>query len=135
MRTGGSQRPVLRACTAALLALCAACASQGEVLDPATGIEVRVLKAPTQPVVREGEDDSAPVAGAVVAIEPSAGGTMRRASTDSAGVVRLQVPAGTHRVSVEACPGAMSLPKQAELVSVSAGAYTAVTLVCDTGIR
>jgi hypothetical protein len=120
---------------AALCALCIACATAEEPLSPDTGIEVHVLKGPLQPVAQEGEPDTAPVVGALVSIAPAAGGRVRQGTTDTAGVVRVLVPAGTHRVSVEVCPGTMSLPKLVETVIVSAGTFAATTLVCDTGIR
>jgi hypothetical protein len=111
------------------------CSTAGGPLDPNTGIEVQVLKGPIQPVAREGERDTAPVAGAVVIAETTSGRETRKGTTDSAGLVRIQVPPGAYVVSVETCPGTMSLPKQTEPVSVSSGSFAAATLVCDTGIR
>ena len=112
-----------------------ACSTGGGPLDPSTGVEVQVLKGPIQPVVREGERDTAPVAGAVVVIRTSGRSGTSRAATDSAGVARVPVPPGIHVVTVETCPGTMSLPKESQTVSVTPGTYASTTLVCDTGIR
>lgn len=99
-------------------------------------IEVRVMKGPIQPVERPGERNVAPVPGAVVLVVPLAEpGTPTRLSTDTAGTARLGVEPGTYRVSVETCPGAMSLPKVVKSVSIGAGKSASTEFVCDTGIR
>src|SRR5688500_18109043 len=121
--------PVLFAAAGALFVMSASCTTGGGPLALSTGLEIDVLKWPTEPVGRDGERDTAPVSGAGVLVESLAGGSTRRATTDSAGIARVQAVPGTHRVSVERCPGAMSLPKQAEVVSVAAGSFSSVTLI------
>jgi hypothetical protein len=120
---------------AILVALAAACPRAGVPLDAETGVEVRVFKAPIQPVVREDESSEAPVAGAVVLVEPLAGGETRQVLTDSAGIARLLVLPGMYRISIEECPGAMAPPKEPADISVTAGSFSSVKVVCDTGIR
>src|SRR5687767_15577310 len=102
VRMGAWKRrtPVLFAAAGALFVMSASCTTGGGPLALDTGLEINVLKWPTQPVAREGERDTAPVSGAVVLVESLAGGSTRRATTDSAGIARVQAAPGTHRVSV-----------------------------------
>lgn len=127
--------PRLAAVLGALAVVTGACAPGATPLDPATGVEVQVLRWPTQPVARDGENDTAPVAGAVVVVQRAVGGAAARAVTDSTGTARVPLPPGAYRVSVTTCPGAMSLPREPAEVSVTAGSLAAATLLCDTGIR
>jgi len=117
----------------ALAALFAGCGSSILGGDPATAIAVEVMKSPIRPVAREGEDNSAPVAGALVRVRAEGGGQLDR-RTDAGGIARIPLAPGRYEVEVRECPGAMSLPSP-EPVVVTAGHEEPLTLVCDTGIR
>lgn len=113
----------------------AALACAGSPAAPTgTGLAVAVERGPLQPVSQPGQPNSAPVDGARLEITAAAGGEMVAASTDSAGSARVPLPAGSYRVSVLTCPGAMTLPAPA-VVDVVAGSFTTLSLECDTGIR
>ena len=123
----------MRVLILALVPLLAGCGSSILGDDPATAIAVSVRKSPIQPVPREGEDNSAPVAGALVRVRAEGGGQLdRRTAAD--GTVRVPLAPGRYEVEVRECPGALALPPPAA-VSVTRGHEEALTLMCDTGIR
>lgn len=101
--------------------------------DPATGVTVSVTRGPIRPVAREGEVNEEPVAGAVVQVRASSGGSAE-AVTGTGGTAVLQPQPGDYRVTVTQCPGALALPGGAA-VTVTEGRIESVTLSCDTGIR
>lgn len=125
---------VARAVPAALVAATFACAGSPTTLDPDTGVVVAVVRGPIVPVEREGEENVAPVDGAVVSIVAVSGREVARIETGAGGEGRTPVPPGTYRALVVLCPGAMSLPGP-EPVAVVAGEFARVRLECDTGIR
>ena len=101
--------------------------------DPDTGLTVSVFKGPIQPVAREGEDNSAPVADALVRVTAPGGGHVEE-RTGPAGSVRINLAPGNYIVEVRECPGALSLPGPEE-TEVRSGLLADVLLMCDTGIR
>lgn len=128
-----SSRAVLPLAIAALLS--ATCSESGLSPDPDTGLDIRVLKGPIQPVEREGDPpNEAPVEDALVEVRTAAGREVARAVTDARGEARVDLAAGTYQIEVLRCPGAMSLPGPEE-VDVPLGSYREVRLDCDTGIR
>ncbi len=102
--------------------------------DPDTGLSLLVVKGPIQPVVREGEVNSAPVAGAVVRIRDAGSTAETRVRTASDGRARISLRAGFYQVDVVECPGALALPPSVD-TSVVAGRLTELEFDCDTGIR
>jgi hypothetical protein len=117
----------LLCCAALTLAAC------GQALDPTTGIALAVRRGPISPVEQPGVDNTAPVAGASVAVL-RAGQLFTTATTDSAGTAAVPAPAGTYEVAVTICPGAMSLPGPVS-TTVTTGMLVPARLECDTGIR
>lgn len=101
--------------------------------DPSTGLEVSVTRGPIEPVAREGEPNSAPVQNARVRIEAVDGGSAEF-RTNGNGRVRAPLVPGEYAVTVETCPGAISLPRPAA-ATVVRGSIAPVDLECDTGIR
>ena len=101
--------------------------------DPSTGLAVTVRKGPIQPVAREGEDNSAPVDGAVVFIEAASGGDATL-KTDADGTFHVLLKPGDYVVTVQVCPGTMALPDPVP-ATVRDGSMIDVSLECDTGIR
>ena len=102
--------------------------------DPSTGLVVTVSKGPTQPVAREGENNSAPVEDAAVRVTLVGSGGRIESRTDAEGVVRFALRPGRYGVEVRECPGALALPAPDE-AEVRSGELTPISLVCDTGIR
>jgi hypothetical protein len=101
--------------------------------DPSTGIDLTVVKGPINPVVREGEDNTLPVADATVEFRRLEGGrhTLR---TDEAGVARASLVPGTYVVTVTECPLTLALPDP-DTVQVVSGERQSLRQECDTGIR
>lgn len=102
--------------------------------DPDTGFSLLVVKGPIQPVVREGEVNTAPVAGAVVRIRDQRSAGEARVRTAADGRARVSLRAGSYRVDVIECPGALLLPPPVG-ASVVPGSLTELEFDCDTGIR
>lgn len=120
----------LRISTAVLLLLLSFSCSTG----PDTGLSVRVSvrRGPIAPISREGEDNTAPVAGARVTV--TRGGLfVTTAGTDAGGEATLTLQPGSYVATVTECPGALALPGPAAFAV--AGDTTSVRLKCDTGIR
>ena len=110
-----------------------ALAGCAQTLDPTTGIAVAVRRGPISPVEQPAVDNTAPVAGASVAVL-RAGHPFTAATTDTAGAVTVPAPAGDYEVAVTTCPGALALPGPVT-VTVTTGMLVPARLVCDTGIR
>lgn len=102
--------------------------------DTGTGMIVRVFRGPIQPVAMEGEDNSAPVSGAVIVVEALNSGGRETLRTGSDGRVSANFRPGPYLITVTECPGALTLPEPEEAV-VIAGGFALVRLDCDTGIR
>lgn len=101
---------------------------------PATGLEILVLRGPIEPVEREGEVNSAPVAAAMTVVRRADGRRVAELTTDSNGEARVALEPGRYTIEVERCPGALFLPGPAT-ATVQVGEFTDVQLECDTGIR
>ncbi len=123
-----------RSAGAAVALAMAGCGSSISGADPATGIDAIVLRGPIVPVAREGENDTAPVAGARVRVRATDGDGSAAATTGPAGRTRFDLRPGSYEVEVMVCPGALGLP-EATPVALTVGTRMEVTLVCDTGIR
>ncbi len=102
--------------------------------DPGTGLIVTVRKGPIQPVAREGEENTAPVAGATVRIRLLASGERLTVTTGSDGRISTLLNPGAYEVRVVECPGALALPGP-DTTLVVPGGFALVHLECDTGIR
>ncbi|MGH7541342.1 MAG: carboxypeptidase-like regulatory domain-containing protein [Gemmatimonadota bacterium] len=102
--------------------------------DPDTGISVLVLRGPISPVSGEGEENTAPVADALVRVREVDGSGTSRTRTGVDGRARLLLVPGRYRVDVVECPGALALPGP-DTVTVAADRIEPLTLECDTGIR
>lgn len=114
----------------------AACYGSSEPLASDTGVSVLVSRGPIDPVEIQGQStNTAPVAGARVLVRPVGDDDAREAKTDDDGLARILLAPGSYTISVAECPGAMSLPKENATITVTAGAFTSTSLVCDTGIR
>ena len=94
---------------------------------------VSVTRGPIQPVAQEGELNEEPVGGAVVLVRASSGGSAE-AVTGADGTAVLRLLPGSYRVAVTECPGALTLPGDAQVI-VTEGRMESVALSCDTGIR
>ncbi len=137
-RHGSIIRTAAIGATAAVLATAsAACSSdpeQPEALN--SGLAITVVRGPINPVEMEGVDNTAPVAGAGLAVVNADGRTLFTASTDANGEARVALPPGSYIVEVRSCPGALpgsALPSSP--AAVVAEQFTPVRLECDTGIR
>ena len=95
---------------------------------------VSVWKGPIQPVAMEGQENSAPVAGAVILVERVDGSGSSRITTGAEGRITANFRPGAYAVTVEECPGAMVLPEPVGAVVISGG-FALVRFDCDTGIR
>ena len=129
--------PLTSRTTSLLAALVlAACGESMEAPDPdlQNGLAITVVRGPINPVSQPGEDNTAPVPDADLAILNSAGDELFLASTGADGTVRIALPVGRYAVEVRACPGALALPDR-QPATVAEGEFTAVRLECDTGIR
>ncbi|MGH7573135.1 MAG: hypothetical protein ACREMK_15035 [Gemmatimonadota bacterium] len=101
---------------------------------PGTGLEILVLKGPIEPVEREGVENTAPVAEAVLVIRSFGGRRVAELTTNADGRTRAPLAPGRYTVVVERCPGALFLPEPAT-ATVDIGVFAGVRLECDTGIR
>ena len=134
-RRRARRRAIVRVAIATLAALLATSGTPGIFgPDPDTGFSLLVVKGPIQPVSREGEENTAPVAGAVVRIRDGRSAAEARVRTAADGRARVSVRAGFYRVAVIECPGALALPPPVD-ASVVAGSLTELEFDCDTGIR
>lgn len=115
-------------------ALMAGCGTSLLGEDPDTALLVEVSRGPIEPVAREGQENSAPVAGALVRIRADDRGGQLDRRTGPDGRVRVPLDPGRYEVEVLDCPGAVSLPAPASVI-VAEGREEALALVCDTGIR
>lgn len=130
----GLKRNALRALlfSSASLVACAGATILGT--DPGTGLIVTVRKGPIQPVAREGEENTAPVAGATVQIRLLDAGGRLTVTTGSEGRISTLLKPGAYEVRVVECQGALALPDP-DTTLVVPGGFALVRLECDTGIR
>jgi hypothetical protein len=124
----------IRAAGAAAILACVACGADLSGPDPDTGLLIEVRKSPIVPVVREGEDDSAPVGNAEVRIRGLDRGGSLAVRTGPDGTVRVALRPGRYELEVIECPGALSLPSPQE-AGVVGGRIDPALFICDTGIR
>ena len=116
--------------------LVAACFGAADPIPPDTGVMVEVSLGPLDPVETEGQPSrTRPAAGARVVARDADGDRAAEGLTDANGVARLSVAPGRYVITIQECPGAMSLPKGDVTVDVEAGRLATAALTCDTGIR
>jgi hypothetical protein len=110
----------------------AACGGEGEG-DGSSGIRGRALAGPQCPVEIAGSPcPDLPFEGTVIATNVATG-DVATVQTDADGRFRLSLPPGTYEVSiVSESPPPTAKP---QTVQVEPGAFTAITLAVDTGIR
>jgi len=126
----------MRASPVFLLLFALGCTGRAASLDPDTGIDVQVSLWPVDPVEIAGQPSrTRPAVDALVVVRDASGREVADDRTGADGSARFLLAPGSYVVSVEECPGAMSLPKENASVEVSAGAFVAARLACDTGIR
>ena len=113
-----------------------ACSASPDEPDPPldSGLAITVVRGPINPVEQPGVDNTLPVPDAGLAVLNAAGKDLFLASTGSDGTARIALGVGQYGVEVRSCPGALSLPAM-QSATVIEGAFTAVRLECDTGIR
>ena len=110
----------------------AACGGEGEG-DATSGIRGRALAGPQCPVEIEGSPcPDVPFEGTVIATDVATGDAAT-AETNAEGRFELELPPGTYEVSIvsESAPP-FAKP---QTVEVESGAFTAIVVAVDTGIR
>ncbi len=101
-----------------------------------TGVAGVVLRAPTKPVARPGEDDTAPLAGARIAVNIDGGDRIGVAVSDSAGHFLVELAAGNYILTpLPFSDQPFPVPPAPAHISVKSGQSTTVQFVYDTGIR
>lgn len=122
-------------CIVALAAACRNTAVNPGTTDT-TAISGLVLKSPIYPVSRPGQINSAPLAGATIAIANSSGSFNTTVVSDTAGKFYLKVAADTYRLTPQQYSNS-GLPRPGASVTSVVPANTTVydTLNYDTGIR
>jgi len=108
---------------------------------PTTGepavVSVRVIAGPVCPVERNPPDPQCaprPVGNSEIVLHDPSGAEVDRGTTDSAGMVAFQVPAGAYYAQPAADQGFIGSADGAAL-SVAAGQTMSVVILLDTGIR
>jgi len=101
-----------------------------------TGVGGRVIAGPVCPVEQPGDPSCAPrpVAGAMLLIRAADGTEAARITTDASGLYRLELPPGEYTLEAQPVEGLMGTPGSLPF-TVLAGAWTAVDVPYDTGIR
>ena len=95
-----------------------------------------VSKGPVLPAVRPGEPlPPAGVAGAEIDIARANGEPLTAVKTDSSGAFRINLPAGTYRVTMHSMYGAMFSRDVPTSVTIVAGQKQQLHIHLDTGIR
>ena len=124
-----------RSAIAVVTALVAAsCSVNTAPADRDSELEISVVRGPINPVQREDEPNSAPVAQARVKIRRLPDGAVRTVQTDENGTLLLSVVSGDYTIEIERCPTGTMFSKPLHL-TVAPGARTPATIICDTGIR
>ena len=94
-----------------------------------------VLIGPQCPVMREGEDcPDKPYEARIEVYDPSLGRTVAATTSDGQGRFRVVVPPGTYTLVPQPEPGGIARAGE-QTVTVTAGAFSQVTVVYDSGIR
>ena len=126
---------------AALVLLTAACgAYQLPGASPAatgtvTGLVTVMPCAPIKPVPQGPPQDSVPckmMLATGIEMDFASGGTVTRALTDGNGRYRIELPAGTYKVSPK---GHMRIIRGPDTVTVTAGSAVTADYLLDSGIR
>jgi hypothetical protein len=99
---------------------------------PAGGIAGQVMIGPTCPVVRDGEACPDRPFTARLLVRPVQGASPREVRADAQGRFRVALPPGVYIIEPE--PEGIAMAPHQE-VTVAAGAWTAVTISYDSGIR
>lgn len=122
--------------TAALAIALALMILAGRAQAGSTGVLFgAVTRGPLTPVQRPGMRSQSPVAGARIDVMTLDGKPVTSVETDSIGSFRIEVPAGTYRLTMPSLHGAMFTKDLPATVSVSAGEKKRVDIHLDTGIR
>jgi len=126
-------RPLLAA-AATVLAL-AACGSSGTTPPtPTGGIDLLTIAGPTCPVQQQGQVCERPIS-ARLTVQDGKGSTVTTVQTGHDGKARVPLQPGSYRVVPQPAGNGFPRAPQAQAVTVKAGAYLAVRLDYDTGIR
>lgn len=112
----------------------ASCSTNTAPADRDAELAISVVRGPINPVQREGETNSVPVARARVKVRRLPDGAVRTAETDENGTLLLSVASGDYTIEIERCPTGTMFSKPLQL-TVAPGARTPATIICDTGIR
>jgi hypothetical protein len=99
-----------------------------------SGLYGRVVRAPTQPVCRQGSPCSAPAANVTLVFTPRAGGRSMRVKTDGRGRYRVALAPGVYRVALAHRP-AIGRGLDPRTATVRANRFVRVNFSIDTGIR
>jgi hypothetical protein len=104
--------------------------------DDRRGLLIHVRESPIAPVAIEGQDNSAPLAGATVEIQRLTGGTVGSAVSDSHGEISIRLAPGTYRLVAQPIGDArLPAPPGPAQVTVPTVGTAVATLDYDTGIR
>jgi hypothetical protein len=108
----------------------------GGILPGGSGIDGVVTTGPTCPVVKVGDPacNDRPVPSAVVVVLNNSGNEVARVTTDAAGRFRVALPSGPYRLVPQPIQGFMGQAAPVDIV-VADGAFAAVSITYDTGIR
>ena len=100
------------------------------------GVGGRVTASPVCPVQKVGDTscDPKPVAGAVLAVKDRGGTEVARFTTDTSGIYRIPLAAGTYTLEPQPVAGLMGTPAPLPF-TVPSGALAIVPVAYDTGIR
>lgn len=101
-----------------------------------TGVlEGSVTKGPLAPMVRPGMPSASGISGAHIDIATADGGPVTSVETDSAGNFKLDLPAGTYKVTMPSLYGAMFSKDLPATVIIVPGEEKRLDIHLDTGIR
>lgn len=110
----------------------AKCPGEG---SSSSGISGIVLLGPQCPVVRQGEEcPDEPYATTLVVTSPDGAEVIKTFTSNSEGAFSVAVPPGTYAIRSAAAANVLPYCSLDE-VQVTSGAFTDVTVSCDTGIR
>ena len=99
------------------------------------GIAGEVRKSPIMPVERPGQDNSAPLAGAYIAISKSPGGFVGNVVSDSLGQFSVELQPGVYTLTAQSFGSTFPIPPGPQDVTVPENGTVHVRLDYDTGIR
>jgi hypothetical protein len=105
------------------------------VADSAGVLTGSVTKGPLAPAQRPGTPSGSGVPNARIDIATLDGKPVASAETDSAGTFRVDLPAGTYKITMPSLYGAMFSKDLPAIVSIGAGEKKRLDIHLDTGIR